>query len=118
MLYARRRHRDTLAANLSHDFHIPPDLFQSLGSPGGVLDNPFRERNRTFHSQATIGDAVPQVRQGGRPASNLVNIADPGFNSLITRLSGNLDLVCQIEAIAADGRGVQAVAKSAAVIRG
>ena len=118
MLYARRRHSYTPAANLGYGLHIPPDLFQSLGSPAGVLHNPFRKRNRTFHSQTTIGDSVPQVRQCGPPASILMNRTDPGFNGLVTGLCRNLDLVCQIEAIAADGRGIQAVTKSAPVIRG
>src|SRR5580658_6965153 len=113
MLYARRRHSYAPAADLGYDLHIPPDLFQSLGPPAGVLHNPFRKGNRTFHSQTTIGDSVPQVRQYGPPASILMNRTDPGFNCLVTRFSRNLDLVCQIEAIAADGRSVQAVTKAA-----
>ena len=70
MLYARRRHSYTFAANLGYGLHVPPDLFQSLGSPAGVLHNPFRKRNRTFHRETAIGDSIPQVRQCGPPASS------------------------------------------------
>src|SRR5580700_8887425 len=105
MLYARRRHGYTLAANLGYGLHIAPDLFQSLGSPAGVLYNPFRKRNRTFHSQTAIRDSLPQVRQSGRAASILMDRSDPGFNGMVTGLRRHIDLVRQIQAIAADGRG-------------
>ena len=103
------RSGEALSADLGDDAHVALGLFQSFGALGFVVDDPLGKADGAFDGEAKVGDALAQVFQGAAAFFVLMDFFHPGFNGLVAGLGSEFHLGDDIQFVAADGRGIEAV---------
>ena len=98
---------DAQAAHLAYKIHVAPGLFQTFGPAGVVIDDPLRKRDRADDLHSEIANSLAEIRERAAAMDMVFQFADPGFDCLIARLSGNVDQLRQRQLLPPQRAGVQ-----------
>ncbi len=71
---------DVRAANLCDLVHVALHLLQPFGALGIVIDDPLRKADRTWHSQAVVGQLLAQVFERAAFFLERFELAHPRFD--------------------------------------
>src|SRR5262245_58247606 len=90
---ADRWRGEALAADGLHHLEVAPGLVQPLRSTDIVFNSPLEEADDALDREAEVAGLLAQILERTAGLRVLVKLADPGLDSLVTRLGDDGELL-------------------------